>query len=220
MRERGKIVLVGTLVVGFVLGTYVYFRAVYAHHKRLRVVVPGRFYRSGQMTAAGFGDAIKRHHIRTIINVQDDFPDPDLPLRFFGGETIKESELCRRLGVQYVWLTPGLQPRNTPGGPRPHAIDEFLAVMDDPDAYPVLLHCKAGLHRTGCLVAVWRMEYQGWSRAAAHRELRGNGFGDWACTSANDYVDQYVLSYRPRPAPPALARHGLPRAVPKTSRVD
>jgi len=30
----------------------------------------------------------------------------------------------------------------------------------------------------------------------AYREMKGQGFGPWVCTSANDYVTQYVLSYR------------------------
>ncbi len=204
MGRLGKVVLLGVLVVSFGLGVYVYFRAVYGHHKRFRVIEPGRFYRSGQMTAAGFTDVVRRFGLRTIINVQDDVPDPDLPLHFFSSETMKESELCRRLGVQYVWLAPDLQPRGTPGGPRPKVLDEYLALMDDPGTYPALLHCKAGLHRTGILAAVWRMEYQGWSRVAAYRELKAHGFGDWACTHANEYVAQYVLDYVPR-----AARHRL-----------
>jgi protein-tyrosine phosphatase len=60
----------------------------------------------------------------------------------------------------------------------------------------VLIHCKAGLHRTGILVAVYRMEYEGWSPADAFREAREHGFGNW--TSANEYVTQYILDYRPR----------------------
>jgi hypothetical protein len=198
MSRPGKVVLVGALVVCFVLGVYVYFRASYAHHKRLRIVEPGRLYRSGQLTAAGFTEAVGEFRIRTIVNVQDEYPDPDLPRHYFSRDTIKESELCRQLGVRYVWLRPDLQPSGPGRAARPHAIDQFLALMDDPKAYPVLLHCKAGLHRTGILTALWRMEYQGWSRAAAYRELKAHGFGDWACTSANEYVNQYVLSYQPR----------------------
>jgi hypothetical protein len=41
------------------------------------------------------------------------------------------------------------------------------------------------------------MEYQGWTRAEAYREMKGYGFGDFACTSANDYVYEYVLTYQP-----------------------
>jgi tyrosine-protein phosphatase SIW14 len=195
MTRQGQFVLVALLVIAFIGGCYAYFRPVYEHGKRLRVVEPGKFYRSGQMTAPGFEEAIRTYKIRTVVNVQNDYPDPDLARGVFRSDTVKERELCRRLGVNYVWLSPDLQPRSTPGGPRPAVLDEFLALLDDPDAYPILLHCKAGLHRTGVLTAVYRMEYQGWSRESAFRELKAHGFGDSDCTCANDYVSQYVLNY-------------------------
>ncbi len=185
------------LVLCFATGIYIFFRATYTHNKRLRVVVPGRFYRCGQLTADGFAEAIERFGIRTIINVQDEVPDPDLYLSYFETTTIKESNLCRQLGVRYIWLAPDLVSRYEPH-PRPKVIDEFLDVMDDESNYPVLLHCKAGLHRTGLLTEVYRMQYQGWSQTAALRELRANGFGDWVGTVANDYVNQYILRYQPR----------------------
>jgi hypothetical protein len=182
---------------------YVYYRWEYTHSKRLREVVPGLVYRSGQMTADGFADAVK--HIRTIcrtdhcciINLQDEFPDPDIRRSYFDKGTIKESELCRRLGVRYVFLPPDLISRKRVPPDRPEAIDRFLALMDDPSTYPVLLHCRAGLHRTGIMVAVYRMEYQGWTREQAIAEMKENGFGEWPCTAANDYLTQYILTYRP-----------------------
>jgi hypothetical protein len=100
------------------------------------------------------------------------------------------------LGVRYVLLKPDLIPLPYTRFQRPETIDDFLELMDDPDVYPVLIHCRAGLHRTGCLSAVYRMEYQGWTPAEAYEEMKAHGFGDWACTSANDYVSQYVLNYR------------------------
>jgi protein tyrosine phosphatase (PTP) superfamily phosphohydrolase (DUF442 family) len=190
--------IVGFIFVAALTGwSFVWFRAVYTHGKRLREVEPGRFYRSGQLTVAGFTDAVKRFGIRTIINVQEDVPDPDVWHSWLDRSTMKESDLCRKLGVQYIWLTPDL---DSPAKehPRPKVIDEFLALMDDETVYPVLLHCKAGLHRTGVLTAVYRMQYQGCSRAAAYEDLKANGFGEWACTSDNEYVKQYVLRYQPR----------------------
>jgi tyrosine-protein phosphatase SIW14 len=186
------------LVVIIVAAPVVCFRCVYDTYKRLRIVEAGRFYRSGQMTAEGFADAVERYGIRTIINVQDEVPDPDIELSFWNRQIIKESALCRELGVRYVHLMPTLLPRSLVPEHRPPAIDQFLALMDDPSNYPVLIHCHAGLHRTGLLTAIYRMEYQGWTMDQAFLDMKAQGFGPWVCTSANDYVKQYVLNYRRR----------------------
>ena len=175
---------------------YVRYRAVYVHSKRLREVAPGKVYRSGQLTVAGFTDAVIERRIRTIINLQEDFPDPDIEMSYFDRSTMKESAMCQQLGVRYVFIAPDLLHRNELSMHRPKAIDQFLALLDDPTVYPILLHCKAGLHRTGVMVAVYRMEKEGWTPQEALREAKANGFGEWNCTSANDYVAQYVIGYR------------------------
>jgi protein-tyrosine phosphatase len=82
-------------------------------------------------------------------------------------------------------------------GGRPVLVDQFLKVMDDETNYPVLLHCKAGLHRTGLMTAVYRMEYEGRSRGEALEELKANGFGEFKATDANEYVKAYIFDYRP-----------------------
>jgi tyrosine-protein phosphatase SIW14 len=188
----------GGLIAALVFGVpVVYHRYVYTKSKRLREVTPGVLYRSGQLTAPGFLDAVERFGIRTIVNLQEEAPDPDVYQGYFTSETVKESEICRRLGLRYVHIPPDVLRPSEVAERRPAAIDRFLAVMDDPSAYPVLLHCRAGLHRTGVLSAVYRMEYQGWTPAQAIRELKDHGFGEYACTSANDYIMQYILTYRP-----------------------
>lgn len=190
------------LIVVIVIAPIVYFRCVYDTYKRLRIVEPGRVYRSGQMTAEGFADAVERYGLRTIINVQDEFPDPDIALGFWDRQTIKESELCRLLGVRYVHLMPTLLPRHLIPEQRPPVIDQLLNILDDESNYPVLIHCHAGLHRTGILTAIYRMEYQGWTPEQAFLDMKAQGFGPWVCTSANDYVKQYVLTYQPRAKKP------------------
>jgi protein-tyrosine phosphatase len=215
MVRAWKPILVGlAALLLFVAWPYFYFRYVYTHAKRLHTVVPGQFYRSGQLTAEGFRDAVKELGIRTIINVQDDVPDPDLDLNFLHLSTVPESELCRQLGVRYVNLAPDLVTHNHLHDSYPTVIDQFLDLMDRKDTYPALIHCRAGLHRTGVLCGVYRMEYQNWSPASAFRELKAHGFGEFACTAANDYVYQYVLTYQPRSRREKKPAVGLLGAIP------
>jgi hypothetical protein len=174
------------------------YRAQYVHAKRFREVEPGRFYRSGQMTAAGFREMIDRYHIKTVVNLQHEEPDPLLADHWLGRGKMRETELCERLGVRYRLLTPDLLPPDNTLDKQPAAVAEWLKLLDDPTSYPVLVHCKAGLHRTGRLTAIYRMEYDGWSAGEALREMRANGYGYVAASEGDDYVIQFVENYRPR----------------------
>lgn len=167
------------------------YRNLYSHHKRLREVTAGKMYRAGQLTADGLQDAISRLGIKTVLNVQDEFPDPPMDKSYYDRSQVSEKDLCQQMGVRYEHIAP-----SDPNVPA--VIEKYLKLMDDKTAYPVLLHCRAGLHRTGVLVAVYRMEYEGWSHRAAALELKGHGFGDVKCTAANDYVRDFVLNYRTR----------------------
>jgi tyrosine-protein phosphatase SIW14 len=185
------------MVVLLFAGPFFYYRASFERTKRLREVTPGVFYRSGQMTAAGLADTVKRLGIRTVINLRDEAPDPDLRRSYLNGHTVSESDLCAKLGVKWLFIQPDLIPRRLIPDERPGAIERFLNVLDDPASFPILVHCNAGLNRTGVITAVYRMEHDGWTPQQAWAELRENGFGEYTSTADNDYITQYVLSYRP-----------------------
>lgn len=199
--------------MGWVLGTVlatlivavpaVRYRVIYSTEKRFREVTPGKIYRAGQLSADAFRKQIREHGIKTVINFQDEAPDPLLSSGYWDQPHIRESQVCAEEGAKLVFLSfagnRGLLDRNIASPTRrPLVIDDFLKVCDDPNNYPILLHCKAGLHRTGALTAVYRMEYEGWSVADAVRELRANGYGDRKATRANDYIYEYLYLYQPR----------------------
>lgn len=208
-------ILIAVLVL---LVPVVYYRADYTHAKRLREVEPGKLYRSGQLTIEGFADAIARYHIRTVINLQDEAPDPDVRANYFDARSMKESDVCRQRGVRYVYLPPELISRHLVPAQRPRTIDRFLEIMDDPANHPVLIHCRAGLHRTGVLTTVYRMEYNGWSPRQAIEELKANGFGRFPCSSANDYIVQYVLTFTPGLRGNDQAKRENPKPEPRHSK--
>jgi tyrosine-protein phosphatase SIW14 len=179
------------------------YRVVYDTEKRFREVSPGKFYRCGQLPADSLGKKLREHQIKLVVNLQDEYPDPLLPEGYWDKPHIPESHVCAEAGAKFVFLSwrgdHGLLPRNEVGPDRhPPVIDDFLKLCDDPSNYPILIHCMAGLHRTGALTAVYRMEYEGWSVADAMRELRANGYGDRKATTANDYIYEYLYLYKPR----------------------
>src|SRR5687767_2136145 len=194
-------------VLGTVLATLIVavpavrYRAIYSTEKRFREVTPGKFYRCGQLSADAFRKEIRAHGIKTVINLQDEAPDPLLANGYWDEPHIRESQVCAEEGAKLVFLSfagqRGLLDRNVASPTRrPLVIDDFLKVCDDPNSYPILVHCMAGLHRTGALTAVYRMEYEGWSVADAVRELRANGYGDRKATTANDYIYEYLYLYQ------------------------
>jgi hypothetical protein len=194
----GRWILSGLVAAVVAVPPLALFRASYAHAKRLREVTPGKFYRSGQMTAAGLREAIERYGIKTVLNLQHENPDPVLPEGWLGRPAVTESEVCRQLGARYVLLTPDVLPQPNDVTTRPPVVDDYLRLLDDPASYPILIHCKAGLHRTGRLTAIYRMEYEGWSTGDALRELRANGYGYGMASEADDFIVQFVKHYAPR----------------------
>lgn len=194
LRWAGGFLLAAVLVAA----PYLYYRWTFEHAKRLRPVVDGLVYRSGCMTSNGLRETVQKLGIKTVINLMEEAPDPDLKGSRFDQRTIKESELCAAENVDFRFIYLQTVPENRVGKDRPGGIDEFLKIMDDPNSYPVLFHCKAGLHRTGALAALYRIEYQHWSAEEAMRELKANGFGHFTANTTNELCYQYVLTYQPR----------------------
>jgi len=177
-----------------------YYRSTYAHSKRLREVTPNKFYRCGQLHAAGFRDAFKRFKIGTVINLKQEAKDPLIPEDWQAKPSVYESEVCSSSNVKYVTLDGGVLDSldSDPNG-RPAVIDDFLAIIDQPEKYPppYLIHCQAGRDRTGLMVAIYRMEYEHRSKADAIRELKANGFATFGATDGNVYVERFILQYEP-----------------------
>lgn len=141
----------------------------YASHRlttwrHFRVVEQGRLYRSGQFTPAVLDRVIHDHGIKTIVCLRS--------LAREGDTTPENAEelWCADRGIRYVRFNPAAW--DSPAGRA--NLDGFLrAVYEDG---PVLVHCFAGLHRTGVYCAVYRMERQGWTNAEAIAEMYAVGY--------------------------------------------
>jgi hypothetical protein len=110
---------------------------------------------------------------------------------------LAEELFCRDRGINHVRIRPRLWTLSSGAAPADQGVKRFLSVMDDTANYPVLIHCFAGIHRTGSFCAIYRMEYEGWSNARAIAEMKHCGY-----RNLDDEPDVlgYLSNYRPRSA--------------------
>ena len=117
-------------------------------------VAPG-IYRGAQPESEGYA-TLKAMGIRTVINFR---------------ERHGEREAVEAAGMRYVEIPMSFLTKADPA-----VVRKALSVMTDPANQPVFLHCSVGMDRSGVVVAVYRMEVDGWSKAEAVVEMESFGF--------------------------------------------
>jgi tyrosine-protein phosphatase SIW14 len=192
-------VLIGILLIGGPLA-YSYHRQ--RNLRNFREVQEGVLYRSGQLSLAGLKQVVHDHGIRTVISLRDVHDHGDKPKatpkatpRATLPPDWAEEEYCDAEAIRYFRISPKGWSADDGSVPAEEGVRLFRRVMDDPSNYPVLLHCFAGIHRTGAFCAIYQMEYEHWTNEQALAELRAHGYtelGDeWNLLS-------YLQRYRPR----------------------
>ena len=150
------------------------------------------YYRGGQPEARHF-PALKEVGIRTIVNLRKDGPK-------------EEESLAKQAGMNYFYL-----PLSSRRPATQTEVDEFLKIVNDPENWPVYVHCAAGKHRTGGMTAVYRMTNDGWTADMAFAEMKKYGFysflthGSW-----KKFVYKYYLNLSRKTEAPAQAVPGQP----------
>lgn len=191
MITRWQLVL-GAVAAGLVAaGPLVYSGQLRTHYRNFRVVEEGVLYRSGQLTPQGLERVVREKGIRTVVSLRAPrrFPSDPAPDAW-------EEAFCAARGLKHVRIVPRVWSPDEQGDiPAEQAVHEFLAVMDRPENHPVLVHCFAGIHRTGTLCAIFRMEYQRWPADRAIREMVLYGFDP---ADMRYDVEPFLRAYRPR----------------------
>jgi uncharacterized protein (TIGR01244 family) len=172
-------------------------------YRNFHVVEDGVLYRSGQLDLDGLKQLAARHGIRSIICLREGD----------AAEDRAEAEWARAAGLNFVRIPP--RPWYSPDGsvPAEKGLETLRAVLGDPANHPVLIHCFAGIHRTGAHVAIYRMD-RGWPNAGAMNEMRSLGY---TTLDGDEDVYGYLARYRPGRAarPPAVVpARAVSRTIP------
>jgi tyrosine-protein phosphatase SIW14 len=168
---------------------------VYSEHRKgtirnLRVVEEGVLYRSGQLSPAGMEQVVRERGIKSVVTLraarEKGDPSPDA----------WEESFCAARGLNHYRVVPRVWGPDKKGDvPADDAVREFLAVMDRKENYPVLVHCFAGIHRTGTMCAIFRMEFHRWPADRALNEMQICGFDP---LDMQEHIEGYLRAYTPR----------------------
>ncbi len=101
--------------------------------------------------------------IRTIVNLRNEQDASD-----------REQKDATARGMRYFNV-----PLSGFGKPEPAEVQKILSIIRTPGNQPVFLHCKRGADRTGAIVAVYRIQDEGWTTERALEEAKSFGLAWW-----------------------------------------
>jgi protein tyrosine/serine phosphatase len=161
--SKKRIALIVFLVVLVFVGKYVY--DVNINHN-FETITEGKVYKSGVIPPNEIESYVKKHHIKSIVDLR--FPgtadlvnNPEIPQ-----ELIAEKEAIAKIkGVNYF-------NNGSDQVPKPENLKTFFKIMDNPDNYPVLIHCYHGVGRAEMYSAIYRIEYENWTNEQARQGVR------------------------------------------------
>jgi protein tyrosine/serine phosphatase len=144
-RQIATIAVAALVLVGAVIGGLVWHHQASPNH--FLTVTPGVLYRSGLLRSQNLEYVFDKYGIKTVVNLIDPGPKNAQQL----GE---EMRIAAERGVRFVDMP--MVPETPPSDEQ---LASWLALIDDPNNHPVLVHCKHGVVRTGMMVAVYEVEY-------------------------------------------------------------
>ncbi|CAF2374657.1 hypothetical protein BRARA_A03863 [Brassica rapa] len=127
-------------------------------------MVEDGIYRSGFPKPENFG-FLTTLSLRSIIYLCPE-PYPEENLKFLEANNIK----LFQFGIEGKTDPPTPMPKDT--------VLDALRVLVDVRNHPILIHCKAGKHRTGCLVGCLR-KVQSWCLSSVLEEYQKNAGVKW-----------------------------------------
>jgi protein tyrosine/serine phosphatase len=143
--------------------------------------VNDHLYRGAQPSNSGFANLAKLG-VKTVID-----------LRESGSRSAHEAELVKSLGMRYINI-----PLAGYSAPTGGEVAKILAILNDPSAGKVFIHCRRGADRTGTMIAIYRISHDHWDNRKALSEAESLKMAFW-----ERQMKDYVLRYQaPKEAAP------------------
>ena len=164
MKKHIKKVGFLVLAIIFVLvGKYVYDMNI---NHNFETITEGKVFKSGVIPPNEIDSYVKKYHIKSIVDLRfpgtgDDVNNPEIPSEL----TAEKDAVAKIKGVTYF-------NNGSDQVPSQKNLDLFFKIMDDPENYPVLIHCYHGVGRAELYSALYRIEFEGWNNDKARTSTR------------------------------------------------
>ena len=178
------------LVFVALVAAYVWFVHV---NYRFETISEGKMYKSAAIPPEKLEGFIRGNGIKTVIDLRDPGVQDALNPANLQEIEAEADALAKIGGVRHINI-PSRQV------PTKETLSRFFEVLDDAQAYPVLIHCHHGTGRAEIYSALYRVEYEGWSNADARARTRPVvAFAGYRSAFADGQPKgDFLMHYKPR----------------------
>lgn len=188
MKKNTKIIVFSLLAVVLVfVGKYVYDMNI---NHNFETITEGKVYKSGVIPPDEIESYVKKYKIKSIVDLR--FPgtsdlvnNPEIPSEL----TAEKAAVEKIQGVNYF-------NNGSDQVPKPENLESFFKIMDNPDNYPVLIHCYHGVGRAEMYSAIYRIEYENFSNEEARKNVRT--LIKWSSFDDGTPKGEYLKAYKSR----------------------
>lgn len=148
----------------------------------LATVEPNVLYRDGNRGVRELDNAVEKVKPRTVVSLIEDreLADPEKP------EFEAEMKYLEKKGVRVERI-----PVKLGGWPSRESVQRFLAVVNDKENQPVLVHCAQGVRRTGMMVAAYQQAMLGYNDGKAKEAILTFGHSQRTVGDVQRFIEGY-----------------------------
>jgi protein tyrosine/serine phosphatase len=138
MRRR---ILIGGIAIALAGGALGFLSYIGRLGTNFREVIPGKFYRSGELSPEALKEVIARYAIRSVVNLQSVPKDWERHGR--------QMEVCAETGAEHALI-----PLSSDNLPTPASARKLVELIRR-GPYPMLVFCREGADRSGLASAAY-----------------------------------------------------------------
>lgn len=187
MKKKWKIVI-GIVILAAAFTGYKLYDA-YVNY-RFMEISRNKVYKSGVIPPEKIEGYVKKYGIKSIVDLRGPVTK----------DKVNNPENWKQINAEKAAVAKisGLNYYNIPSEqvPKKENLDKFYKVIDDPNNYPILIHCYHGIGRAQVYSAIYRIEKENWSNEDARK---GAAFPTWFSSFDNGTPKgEFLKSYVPR----------------------